>query len=229
MIRSSRPLHGASLAFQINEAVQEIDFLRMNPHPRIVILEAVGTQMVNGSLAPLLVCEEFVGGSLDDWLRSPMPLPEAPLGFIAREVCEALNHVHQVNFIHRCLRPECIKLVGPGGHIKLAGFGSVCAVANANDPFNSLIYMAPEMRAGPYSFEVDLFALGCILLQCMAGDANGDITLLEPGGDPQPQVALLPMAGFPDLSPIVANLLDANPANRHTAAQCQAALVAAGF
>lgn len=109
---------------------------------------------------------------------------------IFREVCEAVQHAHLHAVIHRDLKPSNI-LVRPDGGVRLLDFG----IAKQLDRFDTgsdqtrtglrlmtPAYAAPEQvrgeRVGVYT---DVYALGVILYELLAGKAPFDLSNRTPG------------------------------------------------
>ncbi|KAJ3219933.1 Serine/threonine-protein kinase MRCK alpha [Dinochytrium kinnereticum] len=79
-----------------------------------------------------LVMEYASGGSL----RSLMNNREAPMGeeearFYVAELVLALEELHEIQYIHRDVKPENC-LIGASGHLKLADFGSCIRMGDSN-------------------------------------------------------------------------------------------------
>lgn len=99
--------------------------------------------------------------------------------FYSAEILLALEHLHGLNIQHRDLKPENI-LLDENMHIKVTDFGC-CKIVNMNDKRSSrkkrantfvgtAQYVSPEVLADkPSSFSSDLWALGCIIYQMIAG------------------------------------------------------------
>ncbi|PTL77807.1 serine/threonine-protein kinase [Vitiosangium sp. GDMCC 1.1324] len=132
---------------------------------------------------PYLVMEYLRGASLSRRIRQgPIPLQEALL--IARQIGSALHTAHQAGVVHRDLKPGNVFLVPTesggvvGQQVKLLDFGiSKLVTAQTLQVEQDVLigtprYMSPEQAMGRNS-EVDarsdLFALGCIVYEMLAG------------------------------------------------------------
>jgi eukaryotic-like serine/threonine-protein kinase len=99
---------------------------------------------------------------------------------LARAVLEALAAVHDAGIVHRDLKPANI-LLGPEGP-RLCDFG-IAQVSGASTLtesaalLGSLRYMAPEQRWGKADDRSDLYALGVILHEALAGGVPGEAPL----------------------------------------------------
>jgi serine/threonine-protein kinase len=106
-----------------------------------------------------------------------------------RDVCEAVQHAHRHAVIHRDLKPSNI-LVRPDGTPKLLDFGiakqleSLDATADQTRTGLRLMtpaYAAPEqIRGGPVGVHTDVYALGVILYELLAGRLPFDVSSLAP-------------------------------------------------
>jgi len=99
-----------------------------------------------------------------------------PALYIVEKIVLALRSAHRHNIIHRDVKPGNI-LLGKQGTIKLADFG-LAALRDQSNQYSSmdcavgtLQYMAPESMVSPkeVDYRVDIFSLGCILYQVIAG------------------------------------------------------------
>src|SRR5579871_5509278 len=123
--------------------------------------------------------------------RAPLSV-EATLA-LGRTVTAALARAHARGIVHRDLKPDTILFdrqdrpliadLGIAKHVRREGDAQRSALlTNANEPRGTFGYMAPEqMRdaasAGPTA---DVFALGAILYECLAGKpAFAGATLAE--------------------------------------------------
>lgn len=105
--------------------------------------------------------------------------------FYSGEILRALEHLHDLNIMHRDLKPENI-LLDDHMHIKVADFGCskiieqpAAAAAGDNNTggrqrSNSFVgtaqYVSPELLTEKtISPSSDLWALGCIIYQMIAG------------------------------------------------------------
>jgi hypothetical protein len=174
------------------------------PHPRIVRCLDYG---LHGGPTPFFVTELLDGLSLADRLRAgPLPLAEALR--VLELACEPLAMLHQRGVVHRDLKPGNVFL--PAGDIErlvLLDFGLARALEDDDDltfagsAMGTPGYMAPELQRGsPPDTRADVFALGCLLAECLTGEpaqegAALDADRLRSLGMPEPVVALAAAMG----------------------------------
>jgi serine/threonine-protein kinase len=90
---------------------------------------------------------------------------------LARELLEALAHIHQVGILHRDIKPANI-IIEPGGTAKLIDFGialprDATALTNPGLILGTERYAAPEVMAGRTATErSDLYSAGVVLRAC---------------------------------------------------------------
>src|SRR5499426_3766671 len=155
-------------------------------HPNLVVVYDVGSE---GS-APFLVTELLEGESLRHRLaRGRLPLRTAlELGV---QIAEGLAAAHARGVIHRDVKPENVFLTS-GGRAKLLDFGIAKLTApRAIEETRNLLdttltpeglgtrpgavlgtpgYMSPEqVRGDPVDARTDLFSLGAVLYELLAG------------------------------------------------------------
>jgi len=120
----------------------------------------------------------FVDGeSLRDRLKREKQLPLDDALQIAREVADALSYAHSRGIVHRDIKPENIML--EAGHAVVADFGIAKAISAASGDtltqtgmaIGTPAYMSPEQAAGDGEVDgrSDLYALGCVLYEMLAG------------------------------------------------------------
>jgi eukaryotic-like serine/threonine-protein kinase len=151
---------------------REAAVLTQLSHPAVVRYIAVGTR----GHSHFLVMERLVGCSLADKLsRGPLSVPDAVA--IGRRVADGLGAVHRLGLAHRDIKPSNIYLVdGAASGVRLLDFGLAKArsyprVTKTGALVGTPGYMAPEqVRAAPDVGPLaDVFALGCVLFECLTG------------------------------------------------------------
>src|ERR1700722_5542379 len=151
--------------------LNEMQILASLEHPNVV--RSLASCEVDGQL--VLALEYLEGRTLREELveRGRLPWPEAVRVVVAIGEGLAAAHAHQPPIVHRDLKPENVMLVD-GGHIKVMDFGvaKVPAAAQATNTqsVGTLQYMSPEqIDARTIDARSDLYALGLVLYECLAG------------------------------------------------------------
>ena len=139
-------------------------------HPNIVCF--LGTQRSGNKLNILM---EFVPGkSLDSILEKFGALGEKVIRLYTRQLLEALAYCHANHVVHRDIKGKNI-LIDTKGNLKLADFGSAKRFQNVmskDAPSLSYNYTplwtAPEVLVGDYNSKVDVWSLGCVIIEMAA-------------------------------------------------------------
>src|SRR5690242_2956832 len=153
---------------------EEIELLARLEHPHIV---GYVTHGVSEEGLPYLVMPWLEGLDLQRRLESgKLGVTEALI--LARRIADALAYLHERGLIHRDLKPSNVFLVNDSFEtVKVLDFG----IARATMPTRQMTisgvligtpgYMAPEQARGDRELTpaVDVFALGCVLFECLAG------------------------------------------------------------
>ncbi|MGO4631915.1 protein kinase [Streptomyces sp. 2RAF24] len=125
-----------------------------------------------------LVMELVEGVPLSAYVDPARPLPVSWAVAVAAQVATVLSHAHEVPVIHRDLKPGNV-LVAHDGTVKVLDFG-IAAILRTDatkltatgSPIGTSQYMAPEqVRGGRVTPRTDLYALGCVLHELLAGRA----------------------------------------------------------
>jgi len=149
----------------------EIRLMEQLKHPNIVAL-------LGFSIEPncLNVMMEFVAGnSLDSIVQSSGPLHESLIRKYVKQMLHALDYCHGKGVLHRDIKGKNI-LLDSSGMIKMADFGSaklVDNVATKDDPSVNYAYTplwcAPEVMTGKYNSKVDIWSIGCVVIELATG------------------------------------------------------------
>lgn len=153
---------------------REVAILGRLGHPGIVGLVAHG---VTDGGAPYLAMEWVEGDTLARAARGD-GLTAAEVVRVGRAMAEALGAAHAAGVVHRDVKPSNV-LLGGGSvdAVKLIDFG-LARHADRADGFTKTGtimgtpgYMAPEQACGETDLDgrVDVFALGCVLYELLAG------------------------------------------------------------
>ncbi|MFF3494295.1 protein kinase [Streptomyces sp. NPDC002795] len=125
-----------------------------------------------------MVMELVQGVSLKRVIDVSGSVPSVWAVCLALHVCAALHHAHEVHVIHRDIKPANI-MITVDGAVKVLDFGIAMALG-ADAPtrltkpqqiIGSPHYMAPEQfDAGHITPQTDLYALGVVLHELLAGE-----------------------------------------------------------
>ncbi|HSK03420.1 MAG TPA: protein kinase [Kofleriaceae bacterium] len=216
---------------------REVELLAELTHPGIVRYIAHG-EMPGG--ARFLVMEWLDGEDLKARLaRGPLTGGEALE--LATRVAEALGQAHARGIVHRDLKPSNLFL--PGGRIdqvKILDFGIARREGRPHLTKTGTLlgtpgYMAPEQARsarGEIDARADVFALGCVLFQCVTGappfDADSAAGILSKIlFDEAPRLSELWPEVPQDLDALIAQMLAKEPAQRPSNGAHLAAALAA--
>jgi serine/threonine protein kinase len=160
-------------------------------------------------------------------------LPVAAVLHVARDVCEALQYMHdledgngEMGLIHRDLSPDNI-IMSSSGTTKLIDFGTARATARTK-PSPSFVgkfrYAAPErIKQEGEDNRSDIYSLGVILYESLVGVRPFEGTDADVIRQVTSSVACDPRAAGADVPASVAEVVKkataANPANRYASAQ----------
>jgi serine/threonine protein kinase len=164
------------------------------------------------------------GRSLDDRIREHGPLPLEDTTRIVAEIGSALDALHTAGLVHRDVKPSNILLDAERGAL-LTDFGlaksrDYSMLTAPGQMLGTLDYIAPEMlrgeAPGPSS---DLYALGCVVFECLAGmPPFGGRSMFEVGmahlGDEPPDPCAERDDAPAELSEIVRSALAKRPERR---------------
>lgn len=153
---------------------------------------------------PFLVMEFVDGPSLAEVVAGG-PLDPARVMDIVAQVAAALQAAHQIGLVHRDIKPGNIVL-GRDGLVKLTDFGISAVtrsppVSAAGTLLGTPGYLAPERASGgSATVASDLYALGVVAHQCLAGRLPFDGTP-EEAAQPHRRRAVRPPDGTPEEAP----------------------------
>lgn len=141
-------------------------------HPGVVAVYEAGRDE-----GKLYVAMEFIDGeSLSQRLQQQKgPLEAATAAGIALQVADALDAAHEAGIVHHDLKPPNIMLVA-NARVKVVDFGLAKGARLFGEPKEgnvfrgTLAYASPEqIRMEPTDQRADLYALGVILYEMLAG------------------------------------------------------------
>jgi serine/threonine protein kinase len=202
-------------------------------HPHLVDVIDAGDVDGTGFLAMNYVA----GRSLDDRIHAHGPLPVEDTTRIVAEVAAALDALHAAELVHRDVKPSNILLDAERGAL-LTDFGfakrrDYSMLTAPGQVLGTLDYIAPELlRGSAPGPSADLYALGCVVFECLAGTPPfGGRSVFEVGmahlGDPPPDPCEARDDAAPELSRAVLAALAKRPDERPPSATAYAELLLA--
>uniref|UniRef100_A0A7S4U7K2 Protein kinase domain-containing protein n=1 Tax=Paramoeba aestuarina TaxID=180227 RepID=A0A7S4U7K2_9EUKA len=119
------------------------------------------------------------GGSLYDVLRQKPTgpiypvVPENIIAYVAYEVLQGLQYLHEHNNIHRDIKSDNI-LLDSHGRVKIADLGECTALKSMETSMRmagSRFWMAPEViLRHPYGTKADVYSFGALVMEMIEGD-----------------------------------------------------------
>ena len=211
--------------------LQEAQIHARMHHPHIAALYETGMVDTGGQeLAPYIVMEWVQGTSLE----KISGFTYAQVLDLGKQICEALEYIHEQGIVYRDLKSGNVLLEKRGFKyfVKLIDFGlarprgiAPTGTANESSLAGSFFYLAPELIKGqPADIPSDLYALGITLYEMITGHVpfsnfdEGTILsqhLEEPVPPPGQSRADLP----PALEAVILRLLEKDPHDRFASAQ----------
>jgi eukaryotic-like serine/threonine-protein kinase len=188
----------------------------MGGHPHVVEVLGGGAEP-----SPYVVMEYLDGGDLGEELARAGRLSNSRTIDVGKAVASALSAATDAGIIHGDLKPSNI-LLGSDGAIKLSDFNVARILDYAGASISgtlllSLSYAATEVWDGKPTPSSDLYALGCVLYECLVGHApfTGSYTeIIRAHLDKPPNLAALPADTPGDLTSLIADLLEKVPERR---------------
>uniref|UniRef100_A0A8C0CHQ3 Serine/threonine kinase-like domain-containing protein STKLD1 n=1 Tax=Balaenoptera musculus TaxID=9771 RepID=A0A8C0CHQ3_BALMU len=171
---------------QANEALEELVPLLKLQHAHVSVYQELFI-VWNSEISSLFLClvTEFHEGSFQDVIEKKRAAKRVTdsqwMQKMLGQVLNALEYLHQLDIIHRNLKPSNIALVS-SDHCKLQDLSSNALMSDVakwnvraeEDPFHKS-WMAPEALNFSFSQKSDIWSLGCIILD-MAGCSFLDST-----------------------------------------------------
>jgi serine/threonine protein kinase len=186
-------------------------------HPSVPTIFDAGTY--DGGL--YLVMELIDGCTISDLLAEQGPLPVAWAAAIAGQVAAVLAIAHQREILHRDIKPQNVMLTRDGT-TKVLDFGVAGIISQRLTSTGVTVgtpgYIAPEQLYNlPATSRSDLYALGCLLYEMLAGEPV--FTATSPAGLIRMHLEQAPPPLRrrdvpPRLESLLWQLLDKDPARR---------------
>jgi len=139
-------------------------------HPNIVASYAVGQYEEQ----PYIVMEYIKGKTLKDHLREHGPLTAEESIHVMTQICQGVDHAHQVGLIHRDLKSQNI-MIDADLNVKITDFGIALSsneadMTQTNTIMGSVHYLAPELARGNIATSAsDIYSLGILLYELLVG------------------------------------------------------------
>lgn len=156
---------------------KEVETMKDLDHLNIV--QYLGFEQKNSIYS--LFLEYVAGGSISSCLKSYGKFDEPLVQFITRQVLEGLKYLHSNGILHRDLKADNL-LLEIDGTCKISDFG---ISKRSQDIYSnnaemsmqgSIFWMAPEVihsmvedKKQGYSAKIDIWSLGCVMLEMFAG------------------------------------------------------------
>ncbi len=187
-------------------------------HPNTITIHDFG-QTDEGLL--YLVMEFVAGETLDALVKRTGGMAPARAVHIIRQILNALQEAHGAGIVHRDLKPENVLISPQAGNpdfLKVLDFGLAKLTGDAGggltrtgQVFGTPAYMSPEQARGePADARADLYAVGCILYELLAGHRPFNpeqplaLLVMHLQDDPPPFASLDPPVEVPEaLSDVV--------------------------
>ncbi len=139
-------------------------------HPNIVSIYDVG---IDDNIQ-YLVMEYVDGFNLKEYIQTKGSLSEEEVIDIGIQICDALEHAHNNQIVHRDIKPHNI-LITNSGKVKVTDFGIARAVTEATITYNggligSVHYISPEQAKGELTeYKSDIYSAGVVLYEMATG------------------------------------------------------------
>jgi serine/threonine-protein kinase len=185
---------------------------------------------------PYLVMPYVAGRSLAERIADDGPLPAAEVVRLVAELAAGLDAMHRAGLVHRDVKASNV-LLDEHGLAALTDFGLAkrddwSALTKMGQVMGTVDYIAPELLKGePATRASDLYALGCVTFEALAGQPPFQGGMFEVGMAHLEQAPGDPCAGRDDapagLGRAVRLALEKDPARRPPTATAYANMVAA--
>ena len=172
---------------------------------------------------------EFVRGSdLKTAINERGAINQRKVAEIGSQVCQALSVAHNLDIIHRDIKPQNI-MVQPDGNVKVMDFGIARAKNSVMTQTSSVLgtahYISPEQAQGKeLTAASDIYSLGIVLYEAATGKLPFDgpdavsVAMKQVNDLPAPPREINPDID-PALEGIIMRAMAKNPAERFATAQ----------
>ena len=179
---------------------------------------------------PYIAMRYIEGGDLKTLIQAGGALTlERAIALLA-PIAAALDWAHAQGIVHRDVKPANILIeegrAGRDAHVYLSDFGvaktSVTrGLTKANEFVGTIEYVAPEQIAGkPLDGHADIYALGCILFECLSGevpfDRDSSVSMMYAHlEEPPPRLSERSEAMPAELDEVIMTALAKSPVDRY--------------
>jgi len=153
------------------------------------------------------------GRSLAEQLQAEGPLAVIDVARIAAQLGAALDALHRRGLVHRDVKPANVMVAKDAG-AALTDFGlakgtGYTVLTRAGQVVGTMDYLAPELiRGGSATPATDIYALGCVLVECLTGAPPfGHRDLFEVGAAHLDEIPPDPSEARPDVSAAVSEVV----------------------
>jgi serine/threonine-protein kinase len=156
---------------------REARIAQMVKHPNVVPVVDTGEHQGLPYMAQRFISgksDPNKGESLDDKLKRDGPLDVATAVQVCTDVAAGLEALWAAGMVHRDVKPANI-LLDERGQAYVTDFGLAKDTQGSlltlpGQALGSMDYMSPEqIRGEPVSAASDIYALGCVMYECMCG------------------------------------------------------------
>ena len=121
-----------------------------------------------------LVMEYIEGENLKEIINEKGAISEEETIYIVKQICDALEHAHKNDLVHRDIKPHNI-LISKEGLVKVTDFGiaravSAATVTHTRSILGSVHYFSPEQARGEVAgYKSDIYSLGILMYEMLTG------------------------------------------------------------
>lgn len=150
---------------------REIEVMALLRHPHIVTMLGVQT----GRDSSLEIFMEYVQGvELDEEIQAKGLPDDEQMQEWTKQILSALAYCHGKGVMHRDIKGKNILINKQNKMVKLCDFGSAAVlgkdVEKATEDYNyTPLWTAPEILTGEYDRKVDIWSLGCVVIEMASG------------------------------------------------------------
>lgn len=189
--RVVKAVEKSEVKLPVEEVEKEIMVMMQIDHPHICRLY----EWYEGTGTIYLIIDALKGGTLkeivlDSFMKQGRPVNEEWIQKVLQQSLQGMAYCHSLHIIHKDLKDENIMLVNKGDpnydepFVVIIDLG-VAEMFPAADPMGKALggtptTMAPEVWTGCFGPKCDVFSLGCVLYQLLAGRVPFLARSLEP-------------------------------------------------